>query len=346
MGAEHHKKEKITKIKASVKSSLENEHLAQHVREGSITALSRAITLAESVKSYDIDKAQVVLKELLPHTGNSVRIGISGVPGAGKSTFIETFGCLLCEMGYKVAVLAVDPSSSVGQGSILGDKTRMNALSAQPSAFVRPSPSSGSLGGVGRSTRESILLCEAAGYDIIIVETVGVGQNETTVRGMVDVFILLAVAGTGDELQGIKRGITELADIVLVNKADGDNYSRAKAARQDIARAFHLQAPRASQWGPEVAVCSALEGTGLKEAWAMIERYVQATRVNGYFTSNRNEQLISWLHDLLKDQLWRRFMSHPNVRNALSDTESAIKNLELPATEGAEKLMGLFLGAL
>ncbi|MFN5317466.1 MAG: methylmalonyl Co-A mutase-associated GTPase MeaB [Bacteroidia bacterium] len=344
MGAEQHKKEKISKIKASVKSGLENVYLAQEVRSGSIKALSQAITLAESVKSSDIEKAQAVLKELLPHTGNSVRIGISGVPGAGKSTFIEAFGCLLCEAGHKVAVLAVDPSSSVGQGSILGDKTRMNILSAQSNAFVRPSPSSGSLGGVGRSTRESILLCEAAGFDVIIVETVGVGQNETTVRGMVDVFVLLAVAGTGDELQGIKRGITELADIVLVNKADGDNKARAKAARQEIARAFHLQAPRQSAWAPEVALCSALEHTGLKEAWTMIERYVHFTKANGYFFANRNEQLISWLHDLLKDHLWRRFNEHHLVQKAKVETEKAVKNLELPANEAAERLLGLFLG--
>ncbi len=344
MGAEHHKKEKISKIKASVKSGLENVYLAQEVRSGSIKALSQAITLTESIKSSDIEKAQAVLKELLPHTGNSVRIGISGVPGAGKSTFIEAFGCLLCEAGQKVAVLAVDPSSSVGQGSILGDKTRMNILSAQSNAFVRPSPSSGSLGGVGRSTRESILLCEAAGFDVIIVETVGVGQNETTVRGMVDVFVLLAVAGTGDELQGIKRGITELADIVLVNKADGDNKARAQAARQEIARAFHLQASRQSGWGPEVAVCSALKHTGLIEAWDVIQRYSLFTKTNGYFWTNRNEQLISWLHDLLKDHLWRRFNEHPQVNQAMGDTEQAVKKLELPANEAADRLLGLFLG--
>ena len=269
----NNRQQQIYRIRSSREEASDLDKLSDAIRTGSRTALSKGITLVESLREEDRRSAQDLLAALLPFSGNSIRIGISGVPGAGKSTFIEAFGSLLCSMGRKVAVLAVDPSSEIAKGSILGDKTRMNELAANEKAFIRPSPSGGNLGGVARRTRESIYLCEAAGFDTILVETVGVGQNETAVHHMVDLFLLIALAGSGDELQGIKRGITELADIILVNKADGENLPRAKAARQDLIRAMHFLPERENKVPVEVFLCSSLEKTGLSEIWQAIEGF-------------------------------------------------------------------------
>ena len=333
----------IGRIKASRSKYDDAVALALSIREGSRTALARGITLIESQNASDRLLAQQLLRDILPFSGNSLRIGISGVPGAGKSTFIEAFGTWLCELGHKIAVLAVDPSSELGRGSILGDKTRMNELAANANAFIRPSPSSGNLGGVARKTRESIYLCEAAGFDIILVETVGVGQNETAVHHMVDLFMLLALAGSGDELQGIKRGITEMADIVLVNKADGDNLVRSKAARQDLIRALHFMPEKKSGWVTEILLCSALEKTGLKEAWEAISRFAVKLRESGYFESHRNEQLISWLHEQLRDELWLSFMAFPGINDTLKNAETEVLNKRKSTGEAVAELLDLFL---
>ncbi len=332
----------IQKIQAVRSKNLQANELANDLIGGSLSTLSQCITLTESSVPSDRKKAQDVLQLVQPHSGKSIRIGISGVPGAGKSTFIEAFGVWLCEQGHKVAVLAVDPSSETGKGSILGDKTRMNELAARPDAFIRPSPSSGNLGGVARKTRESIYLCEASGFEIILVETVGVGQNETTVHGMVDVFVLISVAGTGDELQGIKRGITELADIVLVNKADGNNLPMAKAARQDMVRAFHLMPEKESGWIPQAQLCSALEKTGLSEVWEQIVRYKEHTVTNGYFESHRLDQLNNWLSDYLRDELWDRFLHHQEVQKQFESISKQVISLKLPVATAAEQLLKLY----
>jgi LAO/AO transport system kinase len=332
----------IGKIKASRSKYDDASALALSIREGSRTALARGITLIESQNTSDRLLAQQLLRDILQFSGNSLRIGISGVPGAGKSTFIEAFGTWLCERGHKVAVLAVDPSSELGRGSILGDKTRMNELAANANAFIRPSPSSGNLGGVARKTRESIYLCEAAGFDVILVETVGVGQNETAVHHMVDLFMLLALAGSGDELQGIKRGITEMADVVLVNKADGDNLARSKAARQDLIRALHFMPEKKSGWTTEVLLCSALEKNGLKEAWETISRFAAKLRESGYFEAHRNEQLISWLHEQLKDELWLSFIAFQGINNALKSAESEVLNKSKSTGEAVAELLDFF----
>jgi LAO/AO transport system kinase len=286
---------------------VDTDVLCHELLGGSRVALSRAITISESTLASDKGLTNTILEKIFPHTGNSLRIGITGSPGAGKSTFIDSFGSLLTSLGKKVAVLAVDPSSPVSGGSILGDKTRMEKLSKDENAFIRPSPSSGSLGGVTRKTRETMLLCEAAGFDVILIETVGVGQSETSVRSMVDFFLLLMLPGSGDELQGIKKGIMEMADAVVINKADGTSLEKAKRARAEFSAALHLFMPSHSGWATRVLSCSAVENTGIPEVWKTVEEFFSLVSQNGWFESNRKEQLVSWLEDA----------SHPVCRNGL-----------------------------
>lgn len=289
------------------------------VLAGDRTILGRALTLVESNSRRHRELAQNVLLRLLPHSGNALRIGITGVPGAGKSTFIDQFGVNLTAMGFKVAVLAIDPSSQLTKGSILGDKTRMQQLSVDPRAFVRPSPSSGSLGGVARKTREGMLLCEASGFDVILVETVGVGQSETVVSDMVDIFLLIQIAGAGDELQGIKRGIMELADIVAVNKAEGDNELPARRAAREIHTALHYMRPRTPGWTPHVQTMSALRNQGLDKVWEKIDLYRTQMTENGELDVRRRQQLVKWTWDIVEDHLMTSFHEHPDVR-AIDET--------------------------
>lgn len=274
-----------------------------------IAVLSRAITLAESSKEEHQHLAKQIIEKILPNTGHSVRIGITGVPGVGKSTFIESFGQLLLQKGHRVAVLAVDPSSTVSKGSILGDKTRMEKLSAAENVFIRPSPSGGSLGGVTLKTRESILLCEAAGFDYILIETVGVGQSETEVHRLTDFFLLLMLAGAGDELQGIKRGIMEMADGIAITKADGSNTDKAKAARAEYARAIHLFPPTESSWIPEVKTCSAIENKGIEEIFEMIEKFVRHTQSGGFFEQKRKQQNLAWFESMVQEKIRMQFFA-------------------------------------
>lgn len=289
------------------------EDLAAGALAGDRAVLARAITLIESNASRHHADARALLGRLLPHSGRAVRIGITGVPGAGKSTFIEAFGLHLCELGHKVAVLAVDPSSTLTGGSVLGDKTRMENLSRHPACFIRPSPSSGALGGVARKSRETMLVCEAAGFDVILVETVGVGQSETTVRSMVDFFLLLAITGAGDELQGVKRGIMELADAILINKADGDNKPRAESTRQQYEMALHYLQPATGGWRTAARTCSALTGEGIPQVWAMIEEFRRATGGSGVFEERRRRQALEWMDALLEEALRTRFLGHPHL---------------------------------
>jgi LAO/AO transport system kinase len=275
-----------------------------------ITVLSRAITLAESAKEEHQALSRQIIEKIIPHTGKSVRVGITGVPGVGKSTFIESYGQLLLEKGHRVAVLAVDPSSTLSKGSILGDKTRMEKLSAQKNVFIRPSPSGGSLGGVTLKTRESILLCEAAGFDYILIETVGVGQSEVEVHRLCDFFLLLMLAGAGDELQGIKRGIMEMADGIVITKADGSNVEKARAARAEFARAIHLFPPSDSGVIPEVTTCSALGNQGIAEVFEMIDKYVRHTKATGYFESKRKQQALSWFEKLVEEKMRAHFFGN------------------------------------
>ncbi len=291
------------------------------VREGNRAVLARAITLIESEQPAHAELAQEVLEALLPSTGGARRVGISGVPGAGKSTFIDALGTLLTGQGHRVAVLAVDPTSSVSGGSILGDKTRMSALGNDPNAFIRPSPTSGTLGGVARKTRESILLCEAAGFDVVLVETVGVGQSETIVAGMVDFFLVLLIAGAGDELQGIKRGILEVADVLAINKADGDNRARAIRAQASYQSALRLM--RAGSV-PPVVTCSALEKTGLDEIWALVTQSWQQLESSGELARKRQTQQVRWMWDMVEDGLRRALRSDPELSTLIADLENAV----------------------
>jgi LAO/AO transport system kinase len=314
------------------------------VRGGDRTTLARAITLVESNAPAHLEQAQEVLQALLPHTGGALRVGITGVPGVGKSTFIEALGVLLCERGQRVAVLAVDPSSSVTRGSILGDKTRMEALAQHPNAYIRPSPTGGSLGGVTRKSRETMLICEAAGFDVILVETVGVGQSEIAVRAMVDFFLLLMLAGAGDELQGIKKGIMELADALLITKADGDNRTRATAAQADYNRALHYLAPATPGWRTRAAICSAQSGAGIGEIWAEIERFRAEMSASGVFAARRRAQARDWVHTLVEDYLRSRFYAHQGVRAALPGIEQAVMAGTLPVTAAVRTLVRAFEG--
>lgn len=303
--------------------------------------LGRAITLVESEAERHMAQAQAMLQELLPHSGRSIRIGITGVPGVGKSTFIERFGVYLIEQGYRVAVLAIDPSSSLSRGSILGDKTRMEELTRLPEAFIRPSPTGGTLGGVARKTRESIVVCEAAGFDIILVETVGVGQSEIAARSMVDMFLLLLITGAGDELQALKKGIVEIADALIITKADGDNRTRAIASRADYLRALRYLAPVTNDWKPQVLTCSALTGEGMPEILALIKQFVEKMRANGQFDERRKKQALSWLHTLISEALKRRFYGNELVNAQLQQTEQAVLNQQLSPGIAAEQLLAL-----
>jgi LAO/AO transport system kinase len=304
--------------------------------------LSRAITLVESKLDSDRELATAMIEELMPHTGQSIRVGITGVPGVGKSTFIERFGMLLCEAGHHLAVLAVDPSSQKSGGSILGDKTRMVQLSHHPSAYIRPTASGAALGGVAIHTRESILLCEAAGFDVIFIETVGVGQSETMVHGMVDFFLLLMLAGAGDELQGIKKGIMEMADAVVINKADGDNLKAAKRAKVDYQNALHLFPLGESNWSPQVLTCSSVEGTGLQEIWQMILKYKEQTQHSSYFLANRKRQNLQWMREAIQFLLQHAFFGREEVKAKAAQLEEQVAQGHMAPTTAAFELMRLF----
>jgi len=330
--------EKIKKSRARQNSV--NEFVTG-VLNGNITFLSKAITLVESTNIKHQQKANEILNRCLPHSNKSIRIGITGVPGVGKSTFIETFGKYLTAQGKKVAVLAVDPSSSVNKGSILGDKTRMEALVTDKNAFIRPSPSGTSLGGVAQKTRESIILCEAAGFDTIIIETVGVGQSETVVHSMVDFFLLLKLAGAGDELQGIKRGIIEMADAIVINKADGENKQNAKIAKVAFNRALHLYPLKESKWQPKVLTASALHNSGVEEIDNMILTYIAITKENAYFNKKRNEQNKFWLLSTIEQQLKTNFYQNPKVKSALQKEIDNLENGKTTPFNAAKRLLDL-----
>lgn len=313
------------------------------VRSGDRAMLARAITLVESTAAAHEATAQEVLQRLLPATGHARRVGITGVPGVGKSTFIETLGMLLCSRGLRVAVLAIDPSSAFSRGSILGDRTRMERLTAEPNAFIRPSPSGGNLGGVARRTRETMLLCEAAGFDVVLVETVGVGQSETTLRSMVDFFLLLLLPGAGDDLQGIKRGIMEMADAVLINKADGDNRQRAEAARGEQALALHHLAAATPGWQTPVALCSGLTGEGLLEAWLVVERFYQTVGPAGTLEARRRAQNLRWMEDLAREEILARFESSPDIGRLRTRFERELRDGGCTAVRAARSLVDAFL---
>src|SRR6056297_3435240 len=320
------------------------EEYIKGIKLGDRATLSRAITLIESSRSDYLSLGQEIVESLLPYSGNSVRLGITGVPGVGKSTFIDAIGKMLVSRGLSVAVLTVDPSSSRSGGSILGDKTRMEFLSSHPNAYIRPSPTSGTLGGVARKTREAMLLCEAAGFDIVFIETVGVGQSETVVKSMVDFFLLLMLAGAGDELQGIKRGIMEMADLIAINKADGNNAEKAKMAQRQYQNALHLFPPKESGWKPRVSTCSALAKNGISGIWEVIAEYRKATVKNGYFTKKRNSQASFWMHETIQEQMKRAFYQHPEMKEKIKDFEQKVLNSEMSSFVAAGKLLEIYSG--
>ena len=324
------------------KKKLSEDDYVKGVLEGNRTVLAQTITLIESNSSAHMSTAQNVLTRLLPHTGRSIRIGITGVPGAGKSSLIESFGTYLCDEGHRVAVLTIDPSSTITKGSILGDKTRMDSLSRNPKAFIRPSATGGSLGGIARKTRESMLVCEAAGYDVILIETVGVGQSEVQVRSMVDYFLLIMLTGAGDELQGIKKGIMELADSIVINKADGENKMKAEAAKAEFNRILHLLQPSTPGWTSKAFTASALYGDGMKEMWAEIKSFQKLTTASGMFNERRQKQMIDWMYNMINEQLRLSFMNHEGVSNHLPAIENSIINGTLTATLAVKKHLSIY----
>lgn len=322
------------------RSSLKSrEEYVEGIKEGNRTILSQAITLIESSKPEFRELGQNVLEEVMPLTGNSVRIGITGVPGVGKSTFIEAIGNRFLEEGEKLAVLAIDPTSSRTRGSILGDKTRMATLSNHENAYIRPSPTSGTLGGVARTSRETMLLCEAAGYSTIFIETVGVGQSETTVHNMVDMFLLLMLAGAGDELQGIKRGIMEMADLIAINKAEGDNLDAAKRAMQEYKNALSLFPPAPSKWKTPVVTCSALNGDGLDDVKEKIGDYLEHIKESSYFKKQRREQSAWWMHETIREKLTTEFYNDTSIKEKISEIEEKVNTGEISSFAAAEKLL-------
>ncbi len=330
------------RIRTARRKNPSAEMFIEGVLMGNRTILSQAITLIESSLDSHQKTAQNIIEKCLPYAGNSVRIGITGVPGVGKSTFIESFGTYLTSLGKKLAVLAIDPSSERSGGSIMGDKTRMELLSSDANAFIRPSPSGGTLGGVARKTRESIILCEAAGFDTIFIETVGVGQSETAVHSMVDFFLLLMLAGAGDELQGIKRGIMEMADMIAINKADGNNIEKANLARNEYNNALHLFPPSPSGWIPTVLTCSAQKNEGIAEIWETIEHYMKHCSGNNYFTQRRNEQSKYWMYETLNEQLKRQFYSDPEIQRMTSDLEKQVLDNRISSFVAATELIRYF----
>ncbi len=348
-----HEVEGVSDIEIVSKSSVEKinrfrrkqpspEELIESIKSGDKVALSRAITLIESTNADHADKASQVINGCLPYANNSIRIGITGVPGVGKSTFIEAFGKHLTLQGKKVAVLAIDPSSSISHGSILGDKTRMEELVKDENAYIRPTPSGDTLGGVARKTRESIILCEACGFDVIIIETVGVGQSETMVHSMVDFFLLLKLSGAGDELQGIKRGIMEMADAIVINKADGDNIRKAKLAKTEFQRALHLFPPKKSGWSPKVMTCSSYTKEGVLEIWDLIGEYVTLTQSNGYFQGKRQEQNQFWFLETIESQLKLWFYNDENVKLSLEEYKKQVESNQISPFTAALELLSKF----
>ncbi|PIE55359.1 MAG: methylmalonyl Co-A mutase-associated GTPase MeaB [Dethiosulfovibrio peptidovorans] len=316
------------------------------ILNGDRMILSRAITLIESNAPRHFDAAQELVQRILPHTGRAIRVGITGVPGAGKSTFIETLGCTLCREDHKVAVLAVDPSSTVSGGSILGDKTRMEQLARETNAFIRPSPSSGTLGGVTRKSRETLLLCEAAGYDVILVETVGVGQSETTVRSMVDFFMVLVLTGAGDDLQGIKKGVIELADAIVVNKADGDNKRRAMITRADYNQILHYLRPATEGWTTQAYTCSSLTGEDIDTIWDVVLRFRKKMEDSGFFQRRRSDQALQWVDTMVQEFLHHRIVQNPIIAQRREDIRALVERGETPPTKAARMMIDVMEDAL
>ncbi len=320
------------------------EEYADEILKGNIAVLSQAVTLVESSKPEHQDVAQAIIERCLPHSGKSLRVGITGVPGAGKSTSIDAFGMYLLEKGHKLAVLAIDPSSERSKGSILGDKTRMEKLSIERNAFIRPSPSAGSLGGVARKTRETIILCEAAGFDYVFVETVGVGQSETAVHSMVDFFLLIQLAGTGDELQGIKRGIMEMADGIVINKADGVNIEKVKMGQRHFSNALHLFPLPDSGWSPEVLIYSGYYNLRIAEVWDMIHRYVDFVKKSGYFEVRRNNQSKFWMYETINERLKNNFYQNEQIRLLLPKLEAEVLAAQKSSFVGAKEALDKYFG--
>jgi len=329
-------------LKNKKKRSLSVSQFVDGILNGDITTLSQAVTLVESSKPEHQEIAQEIIVKCLPFSGNSVRIGITGVPGVGKSTFIEAMGKHITSKGQKLAVLAIDPSSERTKGSILGDKTRMEDLSIDPKAYIRPSPSAGSLGGVARKTRETIILCEAAGFNHIFIETVGVGQSETAVHSMVDFFLLLMLAGAGDELQGIKRGIMEMADAITINKADGNNIEKAGLARIQYQNALHLFPAAESGWNPKVLTCSAYMKTGISEIWETIDEYLTHVKSTDYFQHRRNEQSKFWMYETINEQLRNNFYQNEKIKALMAESEDKVLKEEISSFVAAKKLLDLY----
>ena len=311
----------------------------EQILQGNRRAIAKAITLLESTRPESFEQGQELLESLLPHSGQALRIGITGVPGVGKSTFIEAIGLFLIEQGHRVAVLAVDPSSQLTGGSIMGDKTRMNELAQHPHAFIRPSPSSGILGGVARKTRETMLICEAAGYDVVIVETVGVGQSETMVASMVDLFLLLMLPNAGDELQGIKKGVLELADLVVVNKSDGEQETLAKTAQSEYRKALHLLPSSKNSWTPQILRCSALEKRGIDKIWDSVKSFREALQSSGEWEKQRRSQTGKWMWSLVEEGLLTNFRNHPNLQKQIPVLEKEVESGNMLPTTAARKLL-------
>ena len=309
------------------------------ILQGNRRAIAKAITLLESTRPESFEQGQELLESLLPHAGQALRIGITGVPGVGKSTFIEAIGLFLIEQGHRVAVLAVDPSSQLTGGSIMGDKTRMNELAQHPHAFIRPSPSSGILGGVARKTRETMLICEAAGYDVVIVETVGVGQSETIVASMVDLFLLLMLPNAGDELQGIKKGVLELADLVVINKSDGKQETLAKTAQSEYRKALHLLPSSKNSWTPQILRCSALEKRGMDKIWDSVKSFSKALQNSGEWEIQRQKQTGKWMWSLVEEGLLTNFRNHPDLQKQIPELEKEVESGKMLPTTAARKLL-------